>query len=341
MGVPAAARPVFRLAGGVGLAALWAFGLALPMGYLFILTAVMLLAPTAAPPGIRGTAILLAVALVVTLWGAALGPVLTYAPAAGVLIMLTGVAMAVWLGFRPGMAIIGSLMILSHTIIAVVASQSSAAAVMIVQLSLGAIVTAVVIAHIMHALLPDRAPFPAKPPPSVEPDHARWVALRTAIVMAGPILLALSNPATYILLLMKGSTLAAQAEDADARRLGIETVTSTLAGSAVALGIWWALKLWPGLPLLVLLLILATLLIARPMYRAVASSLPFTFWLNALITMIILIGPAVADTGSGADIQRKMLARTLMFTALSIYAVVAVRAVDALRPRRRPREATS
>jgi hypothetical protein len=56
--------------------------------------------------------------------------------------------------------------------------------------------------------------------------------------------------------------------------------------------------------------------------------------------MIILIGPAVADTGSGPDIQRKMLVRTLMFAALSIYAVIAVRTLDALRPRPGPREAT-
>jgi len=339
MGVPAGARPAFRLAGGVALAATVAFGLALPMGYLFILTAVMLLAPPSAPPGLKATAILLAIAMVVTLWGALLGPVLTYAPVAGVLIMLAGIALAVWLGFRPGLAIIGSLMILSHTIIAVIASQSSAAAVMVVQLSLGAIVTAVVIAHIMHTVLPDPNGARPAPPASVPPRHARWVAIRTALIMIGPILLALSNPATYILLLMKGSTLAAQVEEAHARRLGVETVSSTLLGSFAALAVWWLLKLWPGLPLLVLLLTLATLLFARPMYRAVSSRLPFTFWLNTLITMIILIGPAVADTASSADIQRKMLVRTLMFAALSIYAVIAVRILDALRPRSRTQEA--
>jgi hypothetical protein len=341
MGIPAGARPVFRLTGGVALASTVTFSLALPMSSLFILFTAMFLATPAPPPGIRGSTILIGIALVVTLWGALLGPVLINAPTAGILIILSGIGMAVWLGFRPGMAIIRALLILSHAIIAVVASQSSAAAIEVVKLCLGSIAMAIVIAHFMHVLLPNLSAPPRPPTVFVEAHHARWVGVRTALVMTGPVLMAMSNPATYIVLLMKGSTLAAQVEEGETRRLGVETVTSTLVGSAAALTIWWLLKVWAELPTLVLLLTLSTLLIARRMYRHAASRFPPSFWLNALITLVILIGAAVTDIESGANIQQKMIVRSAMFAALSLYAVLAVKTLDALRPRTGINEVTS
>ena len=83
-----------------------------------------------------------------------------------------------------------------------------------------------------------------------------------------------------------------------------------------------------------LILTLAVLLMARPMYGVVASRFPPDWWQNAMVTAVILIIPAVGDSGAGDDIQLEMLIRLASFIALALYATVAVNAFDRWRNRR-------
>jgi hypothetical protein len=325
----AATARSFRLAFGIGVATFAAYALALPLGYLLVILTLALLAQPVPPPPLRGAIILVVITLATSLYGLLLGPVLTYVPVAGVLLALAGVAGAVVVGGRPGMAIIGALMILSSTIIAVIAAQSSAAAVTIVKLLAGAMVGAIAIAHLAHAIFPEPA---GAPPPSPPPPGA-VMPLRTAVIMAPPLLLALANPAAYIMLLMKGASLAQQAEATAARAMGRDLVGATAMGGVAALLLWNLLQLWPGLLLLSLGMALAALLMARPLYGATPSRFGGDWWQFALNTMIILIGPAVADTASADNIQRTMVVRVLTFIALALYATLAAQLLD--RPRRR------
>ena len=158
---PTAAR-CFRLTFGVGVATLVAYGAALPLGYLLILIVLAMLAAPVPPPGPKGTIGLVVITVMMALYGMLLGPVLDYVPVAGVLLSLCGVALAAVVSNRPGMAIVGTLMILSSTIIAVFAAQSSAAAAALVRIILSAMVGAVIIAQLAHALFPE-PPVPLAP----------------------------------------------------------------------------------------------------------------------------------------------------------------------------------
>jgi hypothetical protein len=279
------------------------------------------------PPAAKGALILVVATGVTSLFGLLLGPVLTYVPVAGVLLSLSGIAVAVVIGARPGMAIIGTLMILSSTIIAVFAVQSSAAAVALVKLLALVMVGAVVVAHLAHALFPEPAGTTLPLPPPA-PANIGWIALRTAIIMLPPLLLALANPAAYIMLLMKGASLAQQADRTATRRMAREMVGATAMGGAAALLLWNLLQLWPGLLLLTLGMTLATLVMARPLYGAVTSRFSADWWQFAITNLIILIGPAVADTASAENIQRTMVVRLSTFFALAVYAAIAVHLFD-------------
>ncbi len=330
--LPLATRRCFRLALAAGIATAFGFGLGLPLGYLLVVLTVALLAPAAPPPGPKAVAALVVILGLTSLYGLLLGPVLVYVPLAGVLMVLAAIALAALVGQRPGGAVIGTLMVLGCTIIAVIAVQSSAAAVTMLKIIMAEIVGAIAIGHVAHALFPEDGA--AAPPPAPAVADPGWIALRSAIIMLPPLLAALIDPGAYIMLLIKGAALTQQADSGAARRMGREMVGSTAMGGAAALALWWLLSLWPSIELLVLGMMLMILLLARPLYGAVASRFPASWWTFAMINAVVLIGPAVGDSANGTDIQRQLVIRWATFTALAVYAALAVHGLDRLRGRR-------
>lgn len=330
-------RRCLRLTTGVGGAAAIAFAWGGPIAYLLIiLTALLLMVPTP-PPGPKQVLVLLIVMAIACLWGLLMATALTEVRPVGLLLVLLGVGGASALATNQSMGIIATLFILGNTLIAVVAVQSSAAAVRLVEALLLATAMAVVLAHVVHALFPeDGSAAKPKAERRDRPDRrdARWVGLRSAFIMAPALLLALANPQTYIMILMKGAQLSQQVEAQATRASALDLVLSTAGGGAAALAIWWVLGAWPSLLMLVLLLALATLVIARPLFGVLPSRLGLGHWQNMLVTVLLLIGPAVADSDTGTDIQLQMLIRTGMFMALALYAVIMVAMLDALRNRR-------
>jgi hypothetical protein len=331
MQLPLGARRAFRLTLATALATFVVYAAAVPIGYLVIIITLVLASAPGPPPGLKAAAALIAIIGVTMLYGMLLGPVLTYVPVAGVLLALVGVAAAALLSLRPGAALISVLVTMSSTVIAVVAAHSSAAAAGIVKVLAVSFVGAIIAAQIVHVVFPEDAAPPSAPRVAPPPAAPVQIALRSAIIMLPPLLAALTDPASYIMLLMKGSQLSQQAGEVSARRAASVLVGSTAMGGAVALALWWLLQLWPGLTMLTLGITLAVLLMARPMYGVVASRFPPDWWLNAMVTAIILFGPAVGDTGTGADIQRKMLIRLATFIALALYATLAVDVLDRWR----------
>jgi hypothetical protein len=327
--LPLAARRSFRLALAVGIATFAVHAAALPLGFMGVLMTAILLAPPGPPPGLAKGAVVIVALMAVSLLGLLLGPVLIYVPLAGVLLSLTGVALAAHLRFRPGGGALASLLIVGSTLIAVLAAQSSALAVAIAKTLILATMLALVVSQVLHAILPDGPAPPVQPAPDA--SAATWVGLRSAIIMLPPLIAALSNPTSYIMLLVKGSLLAQQTEATHTRHLALDTVTSTLAGGVMALTMWRVLQIWPNLIVFTLVMTLATLLVARPMYGAIRSRLAPDWWMAALVTMMILIGPAVNDSQSASDIQVVMLTRLATFIGLAIYAAVAVHILDGLR----------
>ena len=64
------------------------------------------------------------------------------------------------------------------------------------------------------------------------------------------------------------------------------------------------------------------------------TSFPPSFWVNALVTMLILLGPAIEDAAVGKDPYRASVTRVALFVAVSLYAWVTVWILERLRASR-------
>lgn len=341
--LPIGTRRCLRISFGVIVASALAYGAGLPLPYLTVLMVATLLAPPMPPPDFKQSVGLLLLMVITSFWGILLGPVIIHVPAAGFLLILLGVGIASALAVQPATLVLGSLIIVGSSIIAVFASKSSAGAIILMQMLMGATALALIISQLSHRCFPE-VPATAQaatgqdvslPLPVV--SNAGWIGFRAALIMGVPILLALQNPGAYIMLLMKGALLARQVETASARSAGWELIGSTLVGGIAASIGWTVIGLWPNLFILALVFGIISFLMARWMYAISPSRFNFDFWNNSLLTMIILLGPSVSDSQSGNDIDQAIIIRMAAFIALSFYAFALVHLLDYMRDNYRRR----
>jgi FtsH-binding integral membrane protein len=111
-----------------------------------------------------------------------------------------------------------------------------------------------------------------------------------------------------------------QAGETDARSAGREMVGSTLMGAWIAALVWLGLSLWPVLWMLMLWLMAAALWSGSALFRARRSRFRPSFWSNALITALILLGPAIEDSASGKSVLEGSVMRTCLFLGVAFYA---------------------
>ena len=83
------------------------------------------------------------------------------------------------------------------------------------------------------------------------------------------------------------------------------------------------------------LTLLVGIYFSAKLYRLLPSRFPASFWLNVAVTMLILLGPAVADSDSGKDVYAAFAVRMALFFAVTLYAWLAVHLLEQLRDRRR------
>ncbi len=302
-------KAVLRLAVGLGLAVLVAYGAALPLPYVVCLMAVLVLTKPGPPlPLAKGAAIAAVLAALVSV-GVLMVPLLENYALAGVL--LTGVILygLFFAGIRTGNPLT-MVLVVAFTMIPVagVAEQALVTAIAVtlaVGVALGSLVGGV-----SHAFFPD-PPHPAakKAPPAVDRETASWIALRGMLVVLPAFVLALTDPSSYLATIMKSAQLGQQAGSTDTRKAGVELVGSTLAAAGIALVVWVGLSLWANLWMLVLWMTGAALWVGARLYRVVPTAFPPAFWNNALVTTIILIGPAIEDSANGSAVLQASAVR--------------------------------
>jgi hypothetical protein len=112
-------------------------------------------------------------------------------------------------------------------------------------------------------------------------------------------------------------------------------VGSTLMGAWMAALAWFALSLWPNLWMLMLWLAAAALWAGARLFGAKASALPPSFWSNALVTMLILLGAAIEDSDNGKDVFRASAMRVSLFVVVALYAWAMVWALERWQARAR------
>jgi hypothetical protein len=162
-----------------------------------------------------------------------------------------------------------------------------------------------------------------------------WIALRATLVVLPSFLLALINPATYMPLIMKSVALGQQACVTSARDAAREVLGATLLGGLFAAAFWSVLTIFPHLWMFFLWTWFVSLLVARKLYVLSPTRFSPGLWLNALITMIILLGQSVQDAAAGKDVYTAFFVRMSLFTAVTLYACAMIYLIDTRREVRR------
>jgi hypothetical protein len=334
--MPIAARRVFRLSLTMALALAGAYGLALPLPFLAPLFALLLTAAPAPPPGPKGLLGLILLVMLTLGVGVLLIPMLQNYALTGILLVAVGLYFSTYLTVHRGKALIGTFLTIGFTLISAAGTLDYGLAVTVIKALVLGIAVAIVCQWVVYPWFPeDRST--ARATEAAVPDvlQSNWIALRAALIVLPAYLLALTNPAAYLAIIMKSVSLAQQGSVVGAREAGRELLGSTLLGGYFASLFWLALKLQPNLWMFSLWMLLFGLYFAAKMFGVFASRFPASFWLNVGLTMLILLGPAVEDSANGKDVYQAFVVRMGLFVAVTLYAWLAVYLLEQLRTRRR------
>ncbi|MGU5664015.1 hypothetical protein [Aeromonas sanarellii] len=329
-------QAVLRIGTGIGLATGICYGLALPMPHLGVIMAWVVLCrpgePLALKKGLVGGLLLLGIMVS----GVLLVPLLTHYALAGVLLVALSLHLLMQLGMA-GKGGAAMLLIMAITVIPVAGLIEQRLAIAIAQMMTVGILVGTLVNRLAHALFPPPpATGTATRPAPLPPEHPERLALRAVAIVLPVWLLALGNPAFYIPAVMKTVALAQQSTSLNARQAGQELVLSTLAGALLAFALWMGLSLWPSLLMLVLMLMLMTLWLVRRLVPLVASRFPPSFWSNAWITALILLGPAIEDSATGKDVWLAAAMRCGLYLLVAGYGWLCILLLEQWWPVGRP-----
>ena len=310
-----------RLAVGLGLAVLIAYGAALPMPFAVCVMAVILLCKPGPPiPFAKGivTAIVLAAMLT---GGVLMVPILENYAFAGIMLTAAVLYGVFLLGAR-GNGAITTILALAFALMPVAGVAEQALVTMLAVTLATGVLLGVLVGGLSHAFFPDALTLPRVQPaaPPSRNESAHWMALRATLIVMPVFVLALTNPSLYVATIMKTVALSQQAEETSASDAGRELVGSTLIGALLAAVLWAGLSLLPNLWMLMLWMMLAALWTGARMFGVRRSTHSPSFWSNALITALILFGPAIEDSVNGKSVLQASLVRTALFVGVALYA---------------------
>jgi uncharacterized membrane protein YccC len=330
-------RRVLRLAFGTTLA-LWisqAFGW--PLSFVAPILTLVVLALPVSRPGARFFGVLF-IALTGSVYVSfILLPMLIHQRMAGLLILSLALFHCFYFTARGGAAIIGVLLTIGLSVMAAVGSVSVDALIAVAHGVTFAAIVGLGIAWFSHVLLPDPAESGAKAadsgakPPA---DVARRHAMRAlAIVLPITIwFLYSSASAANTAVMIKVAAMGQEASVGGTRKAAKSLLISTLAGGFAAVVAWQFLQVWPSLTMYTLLVGIAALVFGAKIFKGRGLQADGETWSYALLTMIVVLAPAVLDSQFGTAANARFYDRLLMFMGASAYGVVAVYVYDAFFP---------
>ncbi|CAG9234633.1 conserved membrane hypothetical protein [Paraburkholderia tropica] len=319
--LPLAGRRALRLAFGTALCLAISFALDWPIPVIAPVFAVFLLATQTRPLSLKTGAALAIVVALTTGSGLLMVPLLRHYAFDGVAIVGLLLFFAFRYGLRGGNNLVSTFLVAGLTMISAAGTSDFQLAVTVVGALVRGLLLAVLVTALTHALLPE--PIDARRPPAAPPmseDQARRIALRAALVVLPAWLLAMADPASYMPIIMKSVSLGRQSCATTARTAARDLIGSTLLGGLLAMACWFALRLFVDLWMFFLWMLLFGLLVARRLYRIRPTQYSPGFWLNSLVTMIILLGQSVQDSVAGKDVLTAFAVRMGLFLAVTIYA---------------------
>ncbi|MBT9268281.1 DUF2955 domain-containing protein [Pseudomonas sp. MG-9] len=329
------AQRALRLAFGTALCTAASYGFALPLSFLSPVLAVLLLASMPRPLPVKMALVLTLVAAFTTSLGLLLVPLLRYYPVCGVLLIGVGLFLVFTYGLRGGNVLIMTFLVIGMTMISAAGFASFELAMAVIGALVKGLLLAVVIVGLSHILFPEPANSPAPPPaPALPAEDVPRVALRATLIVLPTFLLVLIDPASYLPIILKAVSLGQQSTTTRTHHAGRELLGSTLLGGLLAVLFWCALSLFVHLWMFFLWMLLFGLLVARKLYRMHPTQLTPGFWLNTLITMIILLGQSVEDSAAGKDVYSAFAVRMGLFILVTLYSGVMMHLLVAHREHR-------
>ena len=329
------AQRALRLACGTALCTAASYGLALPLSFLSPVLAVLLLASMPRPLPVKMALVLTLVAAFTTSLGLLLVPLLRYYPVCGVLLIGVGLFLVFTYGLRGGNVLIMTFLVIGMTLISAAGFASFELAMAVISALVKGLLLAVVIVGLSHILFPEPANSPAPPPaPALPAEDVPRVAMRATLIVLPTFLLVLIDPASYLPIILKAVSLGQQSTTTRTHHAGRELLGSTLLGGLLAVLFWCALSLFVHLWMFFLWMLLFGLFLARKLYRLHPTQLTPGFWLNTLITMIILLGQSVEDSAAGKDVYTAFAVRMGLFILVTLYSGVMMHLLVAHRESR-------
>jgi hypothetical protein len=325
-------RRALRIAVGTALCLAISFALDLSIPVIAPVFAVFLLATQNRPLSVKaGVALALVVALT-TGSGLLLVPLLRHYAFAGVMIVALLLFLAFRYGLRGGNNLVSTFLVVGLTMISAAGTADFQFGVTVVGALAKGLLLAVLVMALTHELFPE--PAGARPPPAarIMPDEeATYIALRAALVVMPAYLLAMTDPASYMPIIMKSVSLGRQSCTTTARGAARELIGSTLLGGLLAVVFWFALRLFVHLWMFFLWMLLFGLLVGRKLDGMSPTRYSPGFWLNSLVTMIILLGQSVQDSVAGKDVYSAFAVRMGLFLAVTLYACLMLLILDRRR----------
>jgi hypothetical protein len=325
--VAARGRRALRLAIGTALCLATSFGLGWSIPMVAPVLGAFVLATIDRPLSVRAGVGLALVAMLATGSGLLLVPFLLQYPSSGVLMTGLGLFLAFRYGLRGGNSLVGTFLAAGLTMVSVAGTADIGLAITVVAALVKGLLLAVGVLALCFWLIPEPVGPARQRPPAVSQSAADWMALRAALVVMPTVLLALADPAAYMPILMKAVSLGRQSCTV-ARGAARELIGSTLLGGLLAILFWWALGLFVHLWMFFLWMLLFALLLARKIFEGPTARLSPGFWLNTLVTLIILLGQSVEDSAAGKDVYHAFAVRMGLFIGVTLYACLMLELLD-------------
>ncbi|WP_087733193.1 DUF2955 domain-containing protein [Paraburkholderia piptadeniae] len=314
-------RRALRLAIGTALCLAVSFALDLSIPVVAPVFAVYLLATRNRPLSLKAGVVLALVVALTTGSGLLLVPLLRHYAFAGVALIGLMLFLAFRYGLRGGNNLVATFLVAGLTMISAAGTADFELAMTVVGALVKGLLLAVLVSALTHGLLPE--PVSARPQPAAQAmpdDQAVYIALRAALVVMPAYLLAMTDPAGYMPIIMKSVSLGRQSCTTTARSAARDLIGSTLLGGLLAIAFWFSLRMFVHLWMFFLWMLLIGLLVGRKLHGLSKTRYSPGFWLNSLVTMIILLGQSVQDSVVGKDVYTAFAVRMGLFLAVTVYA---------------------
>jgi hypothetical protein len=311
-----------------------AYGMRANLPFIAPIFALFLTAAPKPPMGPKDLVGVLLLVLATTSIGLLLVPLLLNYPASAFLMVLLGLYLSNYISINLGKGPVGTFLTIGMTVISVAGLASFALALAVVHALIMGIVLAIICQWIIYPLFPEDAAAIPEKGPAPAATTSNWIALRATLIVMPAYFVALTNPAMYLPLIMKSVSLGQQSSALDTRNAGRELLGSTYLGGCFAILIWAGLGIATNLWMFFLWMLLLGVYAASKIYGLLRSRFPASFWMNTVVTMLILLGSAVQDSNSGKDVYKAFAVRMSLFVVVTLYAWVAVLVLERLRFRR-------